>query len=103
MLARLVPNQSPSLNFGTSGVFSEIVRLSLNYQHRQSFGCIVGLDRVPFGGSEVKAAFSYSFPLPTNNQGNIQTIEITLGYLLVGKRNKEQENHIIQENDENSH
>ena len=99
VLARVVPNQLSSFDIGTSGVLGNAIRLTVNYQQLQSVACIVGLDKVSFGGSELKAAFSYKFPLSSNHLGNIQTIEITLGYLWFGKRNKEQENQITEEDE----
>ena len=86
-LVRWLPSAPLNFNGGLKGIISEAVSLGVNYQHQQAVVGMIGLEKIQWGSSEFRAGFSYSIPLPNNQLGNIQTVEITLGYLL---KNNEQ-------------
>lgn len=86
-VVRWLPSAPLNFNGGAKGIISEVVSFGVNYQHQQAVVGMIGLEKIQWGGSEFRAGFSYSVPLPNNRLGNIQTVEITLGYLL---KNNEQ-------------
>jgi len=86
-LIRWLPSAPLNFNGGAKGIISEVISLGVNYQHQQAVVGMISLEKIQWGSSEFRTGFSYSIPLPNNQLGNIQTVEITLGYLL---RNNEQ-------------
>ncbi len=84
-LLRYAENVPIGLNLGMLTILSQKLGLGVTYRNQEIVALMIGLEKLPFGNSSIKAYVSYNIPLPSYTSVAFQSIEITLGYELIKK------------------